>query len=125
MRKKKGKSYAWIEQQKMHDDTLTSWKEVDDFFEDFNLEPKGLHSQDCNFCAKNPPKQQLKKIIKSLLAQERRLTIKRVWRLIDGYARLVITYKDGSKTKAVLEHSLKQAREISLQAKERKELEEK
>ena len=42
-----------------------------------------------------------------------------VWKLIEEYPIAQITHKDGSKTQAVLVHSLKQAKEISLSPKNR------
>lgn len=55
--------------------------------------------------------------IMSLFEKELEKERGRVWEIIDQYPRAVVTHKDGSKTKVVLEHSLEQAREVSRQKK--------
>ena len=51
--------------------------------------------------------------LENFLSQQRKQIIEEVWKLIDEYPRIEITHKDKTKTRAVLEHSLKQARELS------------
>ena len=40
-------------------------------------------------------------------------TREEVFKLIDEYPRLVITHKDGTKTRTILEHSLDQAKQVA------------
>ena len=57
--------------------------------------------------------------LEKAIQEAREEGIRETLKLIDEYPRIEITYKDGSKTKALLEHSLKQVKQISLE-KEKK-----
>ena len=54
----------------------------------------------------------VKDFIRSLLSTQASQLREELVRLLDEYPRIEITHKDGSKTKALLEHSIEQWKEI-------------